>query len=194
MEAMTAVTAAGLTVYDMVKAVDRFVRIGDAELIEKSGGKSGHVMNPRALIGRIRSLSINAERGQLKEPVETVHLKPGWGIEGDGHGGDWNRQVSLLSWEGINRMALRNQSPVNPGEMAENIVSEGIELVMLPIGSLLRLGETAVVRVTQIGKEDHPSVVTRKFGQSLIPRQGIFVVVEEEGIIKIGDEVTLVSS
>jgi cyclic pyranopterin monophosphate synthase len=42
MEALTAVAVAALTVYDMVKAVDRGVTITDLRLIEKSGGKSGH--------------------------------------------------------------------------------------------------------------------------------------------------------
>ena len=41
MEAMTAVSVAALTVYDMVKAVDRGIRIGDIRLVRKSGGKSG---------------------------------------------------------------------------------------------------------------------------------------------------------
>lgn len=43
MEAMTACAVAALTVYDMVKAVDRFASLENIELIEKSGGKSGHV-------------------------------------------------------------------------------------------------------------------------------------------------------
>jgi cyclic pyranopterin phosphate synthase len=46
MEAMTAVAVAGLAIYDMVKGVDRGVKIGEIRLIEKSGGKSGHYMAP----------------------------------------------------------------------------------------------------------------------------------------------------
>ena len=42
MEAMTACSVACLTIYDMVKAVDRGIRITDLRLVEKSGGKSGH--------------------------------------------------------------------------------------------------------------------------------------------------------
>jgi cyclic pyranopterin phosphate synthase len=41
MEAMTAVAAAGLTIYDMCKAVDRAMTLGDIRLVRKSGGKSG---------------------------------------------------------------------------------------------------------------------------------------------------------
>ncbi len=43
MEAMTAVSIAALTVYDMCKAVDRWISVGPVELLEKSGGKSGHL-------------------------------------------------------------------------------------------------------------------------------------------------------
>jgi cyclic pyranopterin phosphate synthase len=43
MEAMTAVSIAALTIYDMCKAVDRWMSIGPMELLEKSGGKSGHL-------------------------------------------------------------------------------------------------------------------------------------------------------
>ncbi len=47
MEALTAAAVAGLTVYDMVKAVDRGVILTDLGLVEKSGGKSGHWKRPR---------------------------------------------------------------------------------------------------------------------------------------------------
>lgn len=47
MEALTAASIAALTVYDMCKAVDRFMRIDNVQLIEKKGGKSGHWVLPR---------------------------------------------------------------------------------------------------------------------------------------------------
>ena len=46
MEALTAASIAALTVYDMCKAVDRFMRIDNVQLIEKKGGKSGHWVLP----------------------------------------------------------------------------------------------------------------------------------------------------
>ena len=46
MEALTAASIAALTVYDMCKAVDRFMRIDNVQLIEKKGGKSGHWILP----------------------------------------------------------------------------------------------------------------------------------------------------
>ena len=47
MEALTAVAVAGLTIYDMCKAIDRGMRITDISLDEKSGGRSGHYVKPR---------------------------------------------------------------------------------------------------------------------------------------------------
>ena len=46
MEALTAVSIAALTIYDMCKAVDRAMSIGPIELLEKSGGRSGHWVRP----------------------------------------------------------------------------------------------------------------------------------------------------
>lgn len=45
MEALTAVSVAALTIYDMCKAVDKAMRIGDIRLVEKQGGRSGHFIN-----------------------------------------------------------------------------------------------------------------------------------------------------
>ena len=42
MEAMTAVSVAALTIYDMCKAIDKSIELGPFYLLEKSGGKSGH--------------------------------------------------------------------------------------------------------------------------------------------------------
>ena len=46
MEALTAVSAAGLTIYDMCKAVDKTMQINNVRLVEKMGGRSGHFINP----------------------------------------------------------------------------------------------------------------------------------------------------
>lgn len=189
MEAMTAVTVAALTVYDMVKAVDRFITIERAELIEKRGGKSGIILNPLAVTGRIKAISINPARGELKAPVLEAEVKDGWGIVGDGHGGDWGRQVTLLKAEAVVDLADRYHLEIKPGEMAENILTEGIDLNLINPGAELQLGETVVLEVTQVGKEDHESVVTRRYGRSLLPRQGLFAAVKAGGIIRPGDTI-----
>ena len=46
MEALTAVSVAGLTIYDMCKAVDKTMTLGNVRLAEKMGGRSGHFINP----------------------------------------------------------------------------------------------------------------------------------------------------
>lgn len=190
MEAMTAVSVAALTVYDMVKAVDRFITIDQAQLVEKRGGKSGIVLNP-ALFGKIKAISINPQRGELKTPVEKAVIKENWGIEGDGHGGDWERQVTVLKSEAVAELASRYGLDINPGEMAENILTEGIDLNLIGTGARIKLGDSAILEVSQVGKEDHPSVVVRRFGRSLLPRQGLFCSVVAGGVIKPGDKVEL---
>jgi len=55
MEALTAVAVACLTIYDMVKAVERGMRIDGIHLVEKRGGKSGHFRAARFLAARFRA-------------------------------------------------------------------------------------------------------------------------------------------
>lgn len=49
MEAITAATVAAVTIYDMCKAIDRWMIIGDIKLLEKAGGKSGHLQRPDSI-------------------------------------------------------------------------------------------------------------------------------------------------
>ena len=149
-------------------------------------------MNEEPQIGRIHSISISAERGQLKKEVLKAKLIENFGIENDGHAGDWNRQVTCLNWDSIDRSNAENNLNMGPGDFAENIIIEGIALSDLKVGDCLRLGETAILEIAQIGKEDHPSIVTRTFGVSLLPYEGLFCKVFKGGLIKKGDIVKLV--
>jgi len=54
------------------------------------------------------------------------------------------------------------------------------------------LASDVVLEVTQIGKEDHPSIVTRTFGVSLLPYEGLFCKVIKGGKIKKGDSVEII--
>jgi len=118
-----------------------------------------------------------------------AEVKAGWGIVGDGHGGDWGRQVTLLKAEAVADLAARYRLDIKPGEMAENILTQHLDLNMINPGALLKLGETVILEVTQVGKEDHESVVTRRYGRSLLPRQGLFATVKSGGVIQPGDKI-----
>ena len=139
----------------------------------------------------IKAVCISEKKGQQKHPVDEVQLVPHVGIPGDAHAGDWHRQVSLLGQESVNRLQEKISIKLFPGAFAENILCEGIELFQLPVGTKLRVG-TALCEVTQIGKECHADCAIRQqAGDCVMPREGIFVVVLEEGTAKAGDKVTV---
>ena len=139
----------------------------------------------------IKAVCISEKKGQQKHPVDSVHLRPKHGIDGDAHAGNWHRQVSLLGQESVNRLQEKISIPLFPGAFAENILCEGIELYRLPVGTRLHVG-TALCEVTQIGKECHADcAIRRQAGDCVMPREGIFVIVLEEGDAKAGDFVTV---
>lgn len=139
--------------------------------------------------GIIYAISISAERGQLKKEVSKANLIENYGIENDGHAGDWDRQVTCLNWSSVQKANREHQLKAGPGDFAENILIEGMNFYSLTVGSRIRLGTSAVLEVTQIGKEDHPSIVSRTFGVSLLPSEGLFCKVIIEGKINKNDSV-----
>ena len=140
----------------------------------------------------IKAVCISEKKGQQKRPVERVLLRPEHGIVGDAHAGNWHRQISLLGQESVDRLQEKTRIPLFPGAFAENILCEGIELCQLPVGTRLRVG-TALCEVTQIGKECHADcAIRRQAGDCVMPREGIFAIVLEEGEAKAGDELRIV--
>lgn len=141
--------------------------------------------------GTIYSISISPERGQLKNEVPEANLIENFGIENDGHAGNWGRQVTCLSLQSVLNSNNTNNLNMGPGDFAENILIDGFNLSDLHPGSRIRLGCDVILEVTQIGKDDHPSVVTRTFGVSLLPYEGLFCRVISGGTIKKGDPVEI---
>jgi len=140
--------------------------------------------------GKVLAVCISEKKGQQKKDVSQVALIEEWGLEGDAHASSWHRQVSLLAWESI--LKMRNQGlDVGPGDFAENITTEGIILVDLPLGATLKLGETKL-EVTQIGKECHDRcAVYYQAGDCVMPREGIFTRVIKGGLVKNGDAIQI---
>jgi MOSC domain-containing protein YiiM len=138
---------------------------------------------------KIVSVNISSTKGVVKKPVSSGCLEPDVGLVGDAHSGPWHRQLSLLAMESIDFMRAKG-AEVNPGDFAENITTQGIELHTLPVGTRLKLGEVEV-EVTQIGKECHAGCEIRKLvGDCIMPRQGIFVRVLNPGEVRSGDPVS----
>ena len=111
------------------------------------------------------------------------------GIQGDAHAGAWHRQVSFLAVESIEKAKAAGLS-VGFGDFAENIATEGIDWVDIPVGARFRLGESVLVEITQIGKECHKKcAIYYQAGDCIMPREGVFARVIEGGIIRCGDEI-----
>ena len=142
-------------------------------------------------MARIVAVCTSTEKGVPKKDVGEGLLVPGFGLEGDAHGGPWHRQVSLLATASIAKMRERGLD-VGPGDFAENLTVEGMVLHELPVGTRLALGETVEVEVTQIGKQCHAGcAIFQLTGDCVMPREGIFVRVLTGGTVRTGDEVRI---
>jgi MOSC domain-containing protein YiiM len=144
------------------------------------------------MTGKLASLNISDKKGVRKKPVTEVSLKTEYGIEGDAHASSaWHRQVSLLAVESIQKMWDKGLD-VKPGDFAENMTTEGIDLLSLPVGTQLTIGNGAKVEVTQIGKECHARcAIYYQAGDCVMPKEGIFVRVLCGGIVKEGDPIVV---
>lgn len=144
--------------------------------------------------GRITAISVSDKKGIPKSNTGTAVLIENWGIEGDAHSGDWHRQISLLAVESINRMKEKGLPDLKPGIFAENITTEFINLPLLPIGSILEIGDNCKIEITQIGKECHSRcVIYETAGDCIMPKEGIFAKVVKGGIIHTNDEIRIVN-
>jgi MOSC domain-containing protein YiiM len=143
-------------------------------------------------MGKVLAVCVSEVKGIQKHPVEQVELRVDHGIVGDAHAGNWHRQVSLLGQESVDKLQGKLDFQLKPGDFAENILTEGICVYKIPVGSKVKLG-TALCQVTQIGKTCHNDCAIRqKAGDCVMPREGIFVKVLEPGVVKAGDEVSVV--
>lgn len=139
---------------------------------------------------KVISVNISEKKGTIKTPVPIITLKKNHGIIGDAHAGNWHRQVSLLAIESLNKMKEKIPS-LKPGDFAENIMTEGITLHTLPIGTILEIGECEL-EVTQIGKECHKGCEIRNLtGECIMPTEGIFAIVKKEGEIFPEDKIRI---
>jgi molybdopterin adenylyltransferase len=141
--------------------------------------------------GRVLAVNISEEKGTRKTNIQSCALLKDFGLKGDAHAGPWHRQVSLLANESIQKMRALGLK-VGYGDFAENITTEGVDLVHLPIGTTMRIGDSVLLRVTQIGKECHERcAIYYQAGDCVMPKEGIFAEVLSEGEVKAGDEIII---
>lgn len=142
--------------------------------------------------GKIEALCVSRSKGERKTPVPEAVFVQDRGIEGDAHAGTGHRQVSLLLANDIEAMRRKGLPDLKPGAFAENVVVSSVALDRLGLGSLLRLGPDVVLRVTQRGKTCHaPCEIFRQTGDCIMPRVGVFAIVQSGGRGAVGDAVRL---
>ena len=132
------------------------------------------------------------DKGTRKEDVKEGLLKEDFGLVGDAHADCCtHRQVSLLAIESIDRMRSKGFD-IGPGDFAENLTTRGVDLVSLPVGTCLTLGQGVVLEVTQIGKQCHTGcAIYRQIGKCVMPKEGIFARVVRGGAVKAGDRLVI---
>ncbi len=143
--------------------------------------------------GTVTSVNLSEKKTVRKTRGTTGTLIVDRGFEGDAHAGDWHRQVSLLAQESIDKMVEKGLD-VAAGDFAENITTAGIDLLALPVGSVVRIGDEAVVEISQIGKVCHTKcAIYYQAGDCVMPKEGIFAVVHEGGTVQTGDAIVVES-
>ena len=141
-------------------------------------------------MGKIIAVCTSPEKGTQKQNVGSALLVEDWGIQGDAHAGKWHRQVSLLSYDRAEEFRTRG-AQVEPGAFGENLLVEGFDFKSLPVGT--RFGcNGAVLELTQIGKQCHAHCqIYRQVGDCIMPREGVFTRVLRGGVVRVGDELTI---
>ncbi|HEY82777.1 MAG TPA: MOSC domain-containing protein [Dehalococcoidia bacterium] len=132
------------------------------------------------------------KKGTKKQAMTEGFFKEDYGLIGDAHAGHLpNRQVSLLAIESIDKMRSLGLN-LSPGDFAENLTIEGIDLCHLAVGTRISVGEEVILEISQIGKECHTAcAIRRQVGQCIMPEEGVFARVVRGGRVRPGDKVEI---
>jgi len=143
-------------------------------------------------MAKIIAVCTSEKKGTKKEAVKEGFLEEDFGLTGDAHADCCtHRQVSLLAIESINKMRSLGFD-IGPGDFAENLTTEGIDLVSLPIGTEISMGNEIILEISQIGKECHSGcAIYRQIGKCIMPKEGVFARVIQGGLVRAGDAITV---
>jgi MOSC domain-containing protein YiiM len=146
------------------------------------------------IIGKVIAVCSSKEKGTRKDIISEGVIKTNYGLEGDAHASSaWHRQVSLLAIESIEKMRQMGYD-VKPGDFAENLTCEGVNLVALPVGTKIKVGKDVLLRISQIGKECHTGcAVFQQVGKCIMPKEGVFGEVLRGGKVRANDKIRLVN-
>lgn len=135
-------------------------------------------------MGQVLSINISSIRGIDKTQVKEVNVLAEWGLEGDAHGGNWDRQVSIFPVEALAKVPLEKKEEVINGGYTENFTISDVELEKLKVGCQVKLGE-AIIEIFHIGKEEF-----KEYGRPyIVSREGRFGKVVKGGLVRVGDNV-----
>jgi MOSC domain-containing protein YiiM len=139
-------------------------------------------------VAKIIAVCCSDDKGVPKQDIGEGLFREEHGLEGDAHADCCtHRQVSLLAMESIEKMRKLGLD-VKPGDFAENLTTEGIALISLPVGTRVAVGKEVVLEISQIGKECHTGcAIMRQVGKCIMPKEGVFARVVHGGIVKTGD-------
>ena len=141
-------------------------------------------------MGKVVAVCISEKRGTKKVDVGKAELHENYGIKGDGHAGDWHRQVSLLCYDRVEEFRAKGVS-VQVGAFGENLLVDDIDFKSLPVGTLLECKDV-VLQITQIVKQCHSHCeIYHQVGDCIMPREGVFAKVICGGMIKVGDDLVV---
>lgn len=141
-------------------------------------------------MAKIIAVCKSEKKGCRKKASDEGTLKEDYGLIGDAHAEFGNhRQLSLLAIESIEKIRKLG-ADVGPGDFAENLTTEGIELFTLPIGTRFSVGDEIILELTQIGKECHDRcAIFKQVGTCVMPLEGVFTRIISSGVVRVGDEI-----
>jgi len=144
-------------------------------------------------MAKIAAVCKSEKKGCKKKASNKGTLKEDYGLVGDAHAEfGSHRQLSLLALESIDKMRKLG-ADVGPGDFAENLTTEGIELFTLPVGTRFSVGDDVILELTQIGKECHDRcAIFKQMGSCVMPVEGVFTRVLHGGVVKVDDEIKVI--
>lgn len=188
-------------------------RLGDHGKRSRAAEREPGVKGRRPMAGVVEAVSRSASHSFGKPNAERVRLLAGLGVDGDAHAGETVkhrsrvardptqpnlRQVHLIHGELHDELRAAGFA-VAAGEMGENVTTRGVDLLGLPRGAKLRLGETAVVEVTglrnpcaqldRFQKGLMAATLDRDEEGNLVRKAGVMAVVVAGGVVRPGDPV-----
>ena len=141
-------------------------------------------------MAKIIAVCKSDKKGIRKEDVKEGLFQLDYGLADDAHADSGtHRQVSLIAIESISKMREMGFD-VGPGDFAENLTTEGIDLVLIPVGTEVSVGEEAILEISQIGKECHSGcAIFKQTGNCIMPKEGVFAKVIRGGTVRTGDQI-----